>query len=116
MAQKYPGLYIYYDWMDALEKMSPDKAMAILKNLRYYSEKNRDPMPVGGAEEMIQSFMLAQIKRSKTISNSCKKYKQHEAEVERLLASGVAPNDIDLSLLPPDVRRIQEVIRQTRSR
>lgn len=112
MAQKYPGFYLYYDWLDALENMNPDRAMTILKNLRNYAQHDIDPPELGGWESFIQNFMLAQLKRSKSISQSCRAQQKRRAE----LLHHASAEECDLSTLPDDVRRIQEAIRRGMAR
>ncbi len=112
MSQKYPGLYVYYDWMDALEGMEPEKAMTILKNLRYFSENDTEPPALSGWEGSIQNFMLTQLKRSKSISESCRARHRQKTSFPSFTPSDTVPP----SEMPDDVRRIQEAIRRGMSR
>ena len=69
MSQKYPGLYLYFDWLKGLEKMSPEIAMRIICNLYHFAEDGREPQPLEDTHyEIIQDVYLDQIKRSKRIS------------------------------------------------
>ncbi len=66
MARKYPGLYLYFDWLKGLVKLPPEVAMKIIENLYHYAEDGREPEPL---EEMcyniIQDMYMDQLKRSK---------------------------------------------------
>ena len=66
MAKKYPGLYLYYDWIDALVGLPAGKAMTIIKNLRNYAQYGTEPQPLDGAAGSLQSLFLAQLNRAKT--------------------------------------------------
>ena len=67
MAKKYPGLYLYFDWLKALVKLPPEVAMRIIENLYHYAEESIEPRPL---EELcyniIQDMFLEQLRRSKT--------------------------------------------------
>ena len=96
MQRKYPGLYLYYDWLDALQKMEPEKAMRIITNLRNFSEKDEDPIPVGGTEDMVQSFMLSQLKRSKKSSESNKRtYRQKKTVYPAMISEQIPREELD---------------------
>ena len=43
MSKKYPGLYLYFDWLKGLEKMPPKTAMQIICNLYHFAEDARAP-------------------------------------------------------------------------
>lgn len=64
MAKKYPGLYLYFDWIEALEKIPAKKAMNIIKNLRDYTRDGIEPPATEGHEGSLQDLFVAQIKRS----------------------------------------------------
>ena len=65
MAQKYPGFYLYFDWIDALSTIPPTKAMRIIHNMREYLEDGTPPPQLTGAANSIQLMMLAQLTRAK---------------------------------------------------
>ena len=111
MSQKYPGFYLYYDWLDALNNMPPETALSIINNLRNYAQYDTEPPFLPGWEGFVQGFMLAQLKRSKSISQSCRA--EHRRRTE-LLQQATTEN-CDLSELPDDVRRLQEAIRKATS-
>ena len=46
MSKKYPGLYLYFDWLRGLEKLPPAVAMKIIHNLWHYAEERREPVPL----------------------------------------------------------------------
>ena len=64
MARKYPGLYLYFDWLKGLVKLPPEVAMKIIENLYHYAEDGVEPTPL---EEMhyniIQDMYVDQFKR-----------------------------------------------------
>ena len=66
MAQKFPGFYLYFDWIDALSTIPPTKAMRIIQNMRAFLEEGTTPPPLSGAANCIQLMMLAQLTRAKT--------------------------------------------------
>ncbi|MBQ9150739.1 MAG: hypothetical protein IJX72_00705 [Clostridia bacterium] len=66
MAKKYPGLYLYFDWMKGLEQLPCDVAMKIICNLYHYAEEEREPEPLDNMlYNILQDMYLDQIKRSK---------------------------------------------------
>jgi hypothetical protein len=69
MAQKYPGLYLYFDWLRGLEKIPPKIAMQIICNLFHYAEEGREPEPLPEKHyEIVQDLYMEQVKRSKQVS------------------------------------------------
>lgn len=68
MARKYPGLYLYFDWLKGLVKLPPEVAMKIIENLYHYAEDGVEPTPL---EEMhyniIQDMYVDQMKRAKRL-------------------------------------------------
>ena len=92
MSKKYPGLYLYYDWVDALEMLSPEIAMKIIINLRRFAESNIEPEEIRGPEVLIQNMMLAQLKRSKQTAQSVEEaYKRRN--VKPTLVSDTVPKE-----------------------
>lgn len=65
MAQKYPGFYLYFDWIDVLSTLPSAKAMEIICNMRAYLEDGIEPPPMKGNAGSIQLLILAQLKRSR---------------------------------------------------
>ncbi len=66
MAKKYPGLYLYFDWMKGLEQLPCDVAMKIICNLYHYAEEAIEPEPLEELHyNILQNVYLDQIKRSK---------------------------------------------------
>lgn len=105
MQRKYPGLYLYYDWLDALQRMEPETAMRIITNLRNFSEKDEDPVPVGGAEDMVQSFMLSQLKRSKKSSESNKRtYRKKKTVYPQMISEQIPREELDREATPEELR------------
>ena len=66
MSKKYPGFYIYYDWLEAMESLPAYRAMAIIKNLSNYTRSGVEPPPLEGQAGALQTLFASQIKRSKT--------------------------------------------------
>ena len=64
MAKKYPGLYLYFDWIDALEDLPAKKAMTVITNLRDYARDGVEPPPMDGYAGTLQALLAAQMKRS----------------------------------------------------
>ena len=65
MPKKYPGLYLYFDWLRGLDQVPPAVAMEIIRNLWHYAEERREPVPLSKSQyEVIQIFLLEQLKRS----------------------------------------------------
>jgi hypothetical protein len=65
MAKKYAGIYLYYDWIDALSGIPAAKAMKIIKNLRGYAEHGVEPAPLDGTAGHLQNLFISQLQRSK---------------------------------------------------
>jgi hypothetical protein len=65
MAQKFPGFYLYFDWIDALSTIPATKAMEIIRNMRYFLEDGESPDAMKGSANSIQLMMLAQLTRAK---------------------------------------------------
>lgn len=65
MAKKYPGLYLYYDWIDALAGIPAAKAMTVIKNLRNFAQYGTEPPPIEGPAGCLQTLFAAQITRAK---------------------------------------------------
>ena len=69
MAQKYPGLYLYYDWLDGLLQLPPEVVVQIIGNLYNYSKLGADPEPLSNPTyNIIQNMYIAGLKRSKQSS------------------------------------------------
>ena len=68
MTRKYPGLYLYFDWLKGLVKLPPEVAMKIIENLYHYAKDGVEPPPL---EEMhysiIQDMYVDQMKRMKRL-------------------------------------------------
>lgn len=72
MAKKFPGLYLYFDWIDALTALPAAKAMRIIKNLSAYAKNGTTPTPLEGPAQILQGLMIASIDRSKINSENGK--------------------------------------------
>lgn len=66
MAQKYPGLYLYYDWMEGLLQLPPETAMEIIENLYHFSKDGEEPQPLeNGTYNVLQNLLISAMKRNK---------------------------------------------------
>jgi hypothetical protein len=71
---KYPGLYLYFDWLKGLDRIPPTVAMEIIRNLWHYAEERIEPVPVSEPlYDVIQIFLMEQLKRSLQKSETNKK-------------------------------------------
>ena len=95
MSQKYPGLYLYFDWVDALEKLSPETAMKIIVNLRRFAESSIEPEEIPGPEVLIQNMMLAQLKRSKQTAESLGKTYKRKKEAPMRVTDTVSQEELE---------------------
>ena len=95
MSQKYPGLYLYFDWVDALEKLSPEIAMKIIVNLRRFAESSIEPEEIPGPEVLIQNMMLAQLKRSKQTAESLGKTYKRKKEAPMRVSDTVSQEELE---------------------
>ena len=111
MAKKYPGLYLYFDWLECIESMGAKEGYRMVMNLYHYVKDGVRPDPLRGTNNLVQNICLAQIDRSKERGEIGRlgaearygttgqgKRKPREAEVEipaELLESGleIDPND-----------------------
>ncbi len=74
MAKKYPGLYLYFDWLKNLERLPKEVAMEIILNLYHYTEERREPKPLCEPPyEIVQEMLLDQVKRSLRASDHIKR-------------------------------------------
>lgn len=46
MSKKYPGLYLYFDWLRGLENVPSETAMEFINNLWHYAEERRPSIPL----------------------------------------------------------------------
>ena len=72
MAKKYPGLYLYYDWMEAIEALGQKQGFQLILNLYHYSKDNVKPKTLDGTANIIQNLCIAQMERSKLLSEAGK--------------------------------------------
>lgn len=73
MPKKYPGLYLYYDWMEAIESLGPEQGFQLILNLYHYSKDNVPPKPLEGAGNLVQLLCVAQLNRSKAQSECARR-------------------------------------------
>jgi hypothetical protein len=65
MAKKYPGLYLYYDWLEGIEQMGQEEGYRMVLNLYHYAKEGTAPTPLSGANNIVQNMCIAQIERAK---------------------------------------------------
>ena len=66
MAKKYPGLYLYFDWLKGLVKLPPEIAMRIIENLYHFAEEGKEPEPLEDLSySILQDMYVEQLRRSK---------------------------------------------------
>ena len=100
MAKRYPGFYLYFDWIDVLSTLPSAKAMEIICNMKAYLAEGIEPPPMKGNAGSIQHLILAQLKRSRinsangrhggTPSHKDKRGKSLEP-TEKVLDDGIDP-------------------------
>ena len=105
MQPKYPGLYLYFDWLNALEKLPPETAMKIIGNLHRFAEFDQEPEPLEGMESLIQSFMLSQLRRAKKSSESNKRtYQEKKQRSVRLISEQIPREELDREATEEEIR------------
>ena len=63
--KKYPGLYLYFDWLRGLENVPSETAMEIINNLWNYAEERCPSIPLSDPRyEIVQFLLMEQMKRS----------------------------------------------------
>ena len=65
MAKKYPGLYLYFDWLECIESMGAKDGYRMILNLYHYVKDGAPPIPLQGPNNLVQKICIAQIDRSK---------------------------------------------------
>ena len=73
MSKKYPGLYLYFDWLKNLERLPREVGMEIVLNLYHFAQDRREPQPLSEPQfEIVQDMLMDQVKRSMKQSDSIK--------------------------------------------
>ena len=93
MAKKYPGLYLYFDWLECIESMGAKDGYPLIMNLYHYVKDGVRPKPLPGPNNLVQNICLSQIDRSK-----------ERGEIGRLGAEaryGTAKTKKPPTILPP---------------
>lgn len=72
MNHKYPGLYLYFDWLEGIEAMGAEDGFRLVMNLYHFAKEGAEPAPLEGSFNIIQNICLAQMKRSKLQSEAGK--------------------------------------------
>ncbi len=65
MSKKYQGIFIFEEWLEALNHMSPRMAMTIINNVYGFIRDGSEPERLRGSADLVQSLMLAHTRRSK---------------------------------------------------
>ncbi len=64
MGKNYRGLFLFEEWLDALNHLAPKTAMTIINNLYRYDSEGVLPPPIRGSAGVLQNIMLAHGKRA----------------------------------------------------
>lgn len=80
MSKKWQGVFLFYEWLDALNTLPAKTAMTIINNIRQYQTDGTEPPPLRGQGAVIQHLMLSYEQRSKQASE----YGRMGAEIKRL--------------------------------
>ncbi len=64
MGKNYRGLFLFEEWLEALNHLAPKTAMTIINNLYLYDLQGTIPAPLCGYAGVLQNIMLAHGKRS----------------------------------------------------
>ncbi len=68
MSKKYQGIFLFEEWLDGLNRLPGDDAMAVINNIYHFIADDVEPSPLTGNADFIQSVMLAHERRSKQAS------------------------------------------------
>ena len=93
MAKRYPGLYLYFDWLEGIEAMGRDEGYRMVLNLYHYVKDGKMPEPLKGSNNIVQNMCIAQLKRSELQSIGGKM----GAEQQKMLAMTAAFRDMPLN-------------------
>lgn len=72
MNQKYPGLYLYFDWLEGIETMGAEDGFRLVMNLFHFAKDGTKPEPLEGSFNIVQNICIAQMTRSKQQSEAGK--------------------------------------------
>ena len=121
MAKKYPGFYLYYDWIDTLSVLPASKAMAVIKNLSNYTRYGTEPPPLTGTAGSLQTIFLAQLTRSKINAENGRKggASAHKTPVAETVSPPIEksiPEDLPPDLTADDFDTLDEYLKYIRAR
>ena len=68
MTNKYPGLFFYFDWLEAIEQMGCEDGYSLVLNLYHFMKSGTQPTPLQGANNIVQRLCLSQLERNKDLS------------------------------------------------
>ncbi len=68
MSIKYQGIFIFGEWLDALNQLPAETAMEIINHIYRFDVDDTEPPHMEGGAELVQSIMLAHERRNKTAS------------------------------------------------
>ncbi len=69
MSKNYQGIYLFDEWIEALNELPPKTAMAIIHDTYLLARRGIEPQPITGRGKTIQSIMLAYQRRTKTAAD-----------------------------------------------
>ncbi len=65
MKKQYEGIFLFAEWLDALNGLPAKTAMEVINNLYRFETEDIEPPPMRGSAAIIQNIMLAYARRSK---------------------------------------------------
>ncbi len=91
MGKHYRGLFLFEEWLEALNHLAPKTAMTIINNLYRYDLEGTLPTPLCGHAGVLQNIMLAHGKRS----HQAEVYGRMGAEAKRRRAAEIREMEAD---------------------
>ncbi len=80
MNQEQPGLFIFYDWLEVLDRLHPKAAMTVIRNVLRYHRDGTVPEPLPGRAGFVQDAILTDLRRTQ----KAKLYARMGAEAKRV--------------------------------
>lgn len=120
MARKYPGLYLYFDWLKGLIQLPPEIGMKIIENLYYYAQDGREPEPLDNvAHNLLQEMYLDGLKRAQTAAeNGRHRNPKPQANIPSAIPAPIMEDDFYDDYITPEEeleaidRELQSLMRQ----
>ncbi len=66
MSKKYQGIFLFAEWLDALNQLPAEVAMEIINNVFRFDVDDTEPPHMEGGAGLVQSIMLSHERRNKT--------------------------------------------------